>query len=141
MLNQHKKSVINFGIKSCGEVFYMTYFDLRDLQKQIHAQKLKVAQMRENATKTEFSVISDMPKGKKVSDKLSETICNILYEEQILYNLEKQLKNSVKSIPSGLMREIIKGRLNGWSWTKIAYTIGGNNTADSVRMMCTRYKW
>ena len=119
----------------------MTYFDLRDLQKQIHAQKLKVAQMRENATKTELSIISDMPKGRKTSDKLSETICNILYEEQILDDLERQLKNSVKAIPNGLMKEIIKGRLNGWSWTKIAHTIGGNNTADSVRMMCTRYKW
>ncbi len=119
----------------------MTYFDLRDLQKQIHAQKLKVAQMRENATKTELSVISDMPKGRKISDRLSETVCNILYEEQILDDLEKQLKNSVKSIPNGLMREIIRGRLNGWSWTKIAYTIGGKNTADSVRKMCTRYQW
>ena len=119
----------------------MTYFDLRDLQKQIHAQKLKVAQMRENAAKTELSIISDMPKNRNISDKLSETVCNILYEEQILYDLEKQLKTSVKAIPDGLMREIIRGRLNGWSWTKIAYTIGGNNTADSVRMMCTRYKW
>lgn len=80
----------------------MTYFDLRDLQKQIHAQKLKVAQMRENATKTELSIISDMPKGRKTSDKLSETICNILYEEQILDDLERQLKNSVKAIPNGL---------------------------------------
>lgn len=27
------------------------------------------------------------------------------------------------------------------SWQQIAMRIGGNNTKDSVRMMCTRFKW
>ena len=38
------------------------------------------------------------------------------------------------------MRQVISLRyINGLTWEGVAANIGGNNTADSMRMLCSRF--
>ena len=50
-------------------------------------------------------------------------------------NLEKYIAD----IPDSLTRQVFTFRfIDGYSWVRVASAIG-NNTADSVRMICKRY--
>ena len=51
-----------------------------------------------------------------------------------------QLMNYIDGIDDPLMRQIMKYRhVYGLSWVKVAMQIGGDNTADSVRMAHERF--
>lgn len=51
-----------------------------------------------------------------------------------------KLLRYIDEIPDSLTRQIFKLRfINGLPWQQVAASIGGNNTADSVRMVCHRY--
>ena len=52
------------------------------------------------------------------------------------YALEKFIQNA----PDSLTRSALRMRfIDGKSWQWIAWAIGGNQSASSVRMMCRRY--
>jgi len=51
-----------------------------------------------------------------------------------------RIQDYIYNIDDSLMRMIITLRcINCYSWVKVAMTIGGNNTADGVKMMYHRY--
>ena len=51
-----------------------------------------------------------------------------------------QIEEYISSIPDSMTRQIFTYRfINRLSWTHVARRIGGNNTGDSVRMICKRY--
>lgn len=119
----------------------MNYFDLKAISRQIEVQTLKVAEIREKGCKTTRH-LGNVPGGGGVSDPVSNSVCNLNAEEMELRKLENNLKTAIESIPNDYIRGMIKQKIcYGWSWTKIAMVKGKNNTGDSVRMMCTRYKW
>lgn len=119
----------------------MTYFDLKSLQRRIEEQKLTVRQLRENACCISQN-ISGMPQGGEYKDKLSIAVSKIDEAENKQRLLESEFEQAIYSIKDSYIRKIITCKLKyKWSWTKIAVTLGGNNTGDGVRMMCTRYKW
>ena len=46
----------------------------------------------------------------------------------------------INNIPDSFTRRIFRLRfIENFTWTKIALTIGGNQTGDSVRKICKRY--
>ena len=119
----------------------MNYFDLKSKQKQIELQRINIRQLREKAVSV-TQTITDMPHGSGGKDKLGIAISQIDEQENRLKLLELEFEESLCSIPNAYIRRLITCKLKyRWSWTKIAVTLGGNNTGDSVRMMCTRYKW
>lgn len=53
---------------------------------------------------------------------------------------KERLENYIAEIPDSLTRQIFTFRfIKGMPWRQIAYTVGGRNTADSVRKVCSRY--
>lgn len=121
----------------------MTYFDLKAISRQIKDQELEIKEIREKGCKV-TKTISDMPRGGGVSDKPCDTACRVDAEEYKLAKLKKQFDDSLNSIPDSdkRIRKAIKKKLvSGMTWTQVAMWLGGGNTGDGVRMMCTRYKW
>jgi len=65
-----------------------------------------------------------------------------IYQHRLieLMELKEKLENTIAEIDDSLTRQVVSLRcINGLPWTKIAYNIGGNNTADSVRMVFNRF--
>ena len=119
----------------------MNYFDLKKLKIKIEKQKLKVAKIREQSTSI-TPILNGMPHSGNVSDNVGNAACLLYDAERLLDKLKRQLDNGIKSIPDDYIKEMIDAKINhGFSWTKIAVSMGGNNTGDGVRKMCTRYNW
>lgn len=119
----------------------MTYFDLKDLRRQIDTQKLKVQEVREEAYKT-TPTVSETSGAGTTQDKLGATICRIDEEENKQKALELELEQAICQIPDQYIRKAITCKLKyKWSWNKIAMAIGGNNKGNGIRMMCSRYEW
>lgn len=50
------------------------------------------------------------------------------------------LEQYIASAPDSIVRQILTYRfIDNFSWQRIAFKIGGNNTADGVRQICNRY--
>ncbi|NLZ53111.1 MAG: RNA polymerase subunit sigma-24 [Thermoanaerobacteraceae bacterium] len=57
-----------------------------------------------------------------------------------LMDLVEQANEYIGSIEDSLMRQILTLRyINGLTWEQVAASIGGNNTADSVRKAAERF--
>lgn len=70
-------------------------------------------------------------------EKIREIISAKLAEISFV---EREILEYICSIDDSLMRQIMTHRhIELKSWLQVANTIGGNNTADSVRMMHDRY--
>ena len=119
----------------------MNYFDLKNLKIKIENQKLKVAKIRERSTSITPN-LNGMPHSGNVSDNVGNAACLLYDAERLLDKLQQELNQGINSIPDEYIREMIDAKINhGFSWTKIAVSMGGNNTGDGVRKMCTRYNW
>ena len=71
------------------------------------------------------------------SKRLQRQLQNRLNE---LINLVEKTNTYISNIDDSLIRQIISLRyVNGLTWDQVAAHIGGNNTADSVRMMHDRF--
>lgn len=52
----------------------------------------------------------------------------------------EELEEYISTVPDSMMRMILTLRyVNGLSWKQVAAHVGGGNTADSVRKMCSRF--
>lgn len=57
-----------------------------------------------------------------------------------LIDLVEETNDYINNIDDSLIRQIITLRyINGLEWKQVAASIGGNNTADSVRMIHNRF--
>lgn len=72
-------------------------------------------------------------KFKRLRNKLNRKINELM-------DLVEETNEFIESIEDSLVRQIISLRyINGLTWEEVATNIGGNNTADSVRMLCNRF--
>lgn len=119
----------------------MIYYDLKGIKKRIDAQKLKVAAARDQALSIS-SPPDGTPHSTAVSDRVGMSVGQIITEEEKLNELYDQLTEGIKSIPDDYIKTLIHCKLvKGWSWTRIAQEIGGNNSGDGIRKQCVRYHW
>lgn len=118
----------------------MTYRELKELKKKIKSQRLAVAVARAEAAS--MSSASDgLPHGCGVCDRVGSSTVRLVAEKEKLDGLYNQLAESIRAIPDEYMRNLIRLRVNGLSWTKIAVEVGGGNTEDGVRKTVERYSW
>ena len=92
-------------------------------------------------------VITGMPHGTGVADIVGRYAAEIADLRGIIEAKHQQclsernrLERYIAGIDDSLLRQIFTYRfVNGLPWLQVAACIGGNNTADSVRVACNRY--
>ena len=110
---------------------------LHDLRRTLESPA--IARMSKAPAKTAQSrnVERNFEQYEKKVEKLTAII-----EEKRLSCLDERirLEEYICTIPDSLTRQIFTLRfINGLGWRQIAFSIGGNNTADGVRKACARY--
>ena len=116
------------------------------LNREIEYQQRRLDELRAAATSC-TAKITGIPHGSGVSDKIGKYAAEIADLEGLLRaNLQKcfyelnRLNRYIQSVDDPLMRQILSLRyINGLSWWQVADSIGGNNTAASVKMACYRF--
>ena len=127
----------------------MTKKELKNLyylKKEIKEQQKRLEELESLATNC-TAKITGLPNGNGVSDKIANYATEIADLKSLLdLNLKKcfyelnRLDRFIQSIDDPLLRQIIAYRfINGYSWAKISYTIGGNNTPDGLRIKMMRF--
>ncbi len=125
-------------LKELSQLYY--------LNREIEMDKKRLQELEMLAV-TVTPNITGMPRGSGVSDKVGRYAAEIADLKGIIEAKHKQclyernrIERYIASIDDSLLRQIFTYRfVNGLPWRQVAACIGGNNTADGVRMMCNRY--
>ncbi len=116
------------------------------LNREIEEQQRRLQELEALATSC-TSWITGMPKNKGITDKLADYVAEIadlkglidLNIRKCFYELNR-LNRYINTIDDSQMRMIFSLRyINGLCWQQIAHSIGGGNTADSVRKAHDRF--
>lgn len=127
----------------------MTFETLRhhcDLRQQLENHEDLLCELRHSAQAASHAP-DGMPRTTGVSDKVGTLAIAIVdLEERIAYLKktiaaeEEDISAWIGSIEDPLTRQIFRLRfLCGLPWADVAQTVGGRNTASSVKMVCSRY--
>ena len=116
------------------------------LNREIEEQQRRLAELEALATSC-TAQITGMPRAQGITDKIAKYITEIADLKALLdLNLKKcfyelnRLNRYIESVPDSQMRMILSLRyINGLSWRQIAFSIGGGNTEDGVRMAHDRF--
>jgi hypothetical protein len=115
------------------------------LNREIEQDKQRLRELEAAATNAN-SKITGMPHAAWISDKTS-LAAEIAYlrgvteaKIQQLYYEYRRLIDYINGIDDSCIRQILSLRfINGLSWRQISFSVGGRNTADSVRKACERF--
>lgn len=134
---------------------------LADLDLEIKKDEARLAFLEAKSTSVSSPAYDGMPKKPSGDNRLELQISDIvelrdliahkkalrsecamtIHAKQILCLTERnRLERYIADVPDSLTRQIMTLRfINGLGWWQVAYSIGGNNTGDSVRMNVKRY--
>lgn len=134
---------------------------LADLDLEIKKDEARLAFLEAKSTSVSSPAYDGMPKNPSGDNRLELQISDIvelrdliahkkalrsecamtIHAKQILCLTERnRLERYIADVPDSLTRQIMTLRfINGLGWWQVAYSIGGNNTGDSVRMNVKRY--
>ena len=116
------------------------------LDREIQNQEERLAALELEARNI-VSKLSDMPKKQGVSDKIG-TLAGEIADLKALINLNiqkrwyerNQIIRYIMAVDDSLMRQILIARfVDGKNWLQVAESVGGHNTADSVKKACYRF--
>lgn len=125
-------------IKDLSQLYY--------LNREIERDKRRLAEL-ETAAQSCTAKITGMPSGGGAGDKIGRYAAEIADLREIIslnihrcwYELSR-LNRYIASIDDSLTRQIFTLRfVNGLPWQQVAWSIGGDNTADGVRKVVARY--
>ena len=116
------------------------------LKKEIRQLEQRIKELETAATGC-TAKITGLPHGTDINDKIGNYAAQIADLRSLLdLNLKKcfyelnRLDRYIESVDDPLLRQIMTYRfINGYSWSKISYMIGGNNTADGLRIKMMRF--
>lgn len=131
--------------KTKGSVKQMTLKELSKLRwinKRIEGLRERILIVESKAEKT-TTLFSKVPTGGAKFD-IKDNLIDLKSElEQMLKECvteQKRLEEYIHSVEDVQIQNIMTYRfVNGFSWQKVAFKIGGGNTADSVRKRVVRY--
>lgn len=134
---------------------------LADLDFEIRKDEERLAFLEAKSASVSSPAYDGMPKNPSGDNRLELQISDIvelrdliahkkalrsecamtIHAKQILCLTERnRLERYIADVPDSLTRQIMTLRfINGLGWWQVAYSIGGNNTGDSVRMNVKRY--
>lgn len=120
----------------------MTAKEIKRINKEIARLRSKVLRLEAEATKTTTN-LSFTPTVSGTSDKVGNAVSQIVNIQREIQNLEILRDSALNRLSREIFEEnCLFMRLSlHYSWTKIAMEVKGNNTADSIRVMCNRYSW
>lgn len=116
------------------------------LKKEIKEQQRRLQEL-EAAAAGCTAKITGLPSGDGISDRIGEYAAQIADLQALLdLNIKKcfyelsRLNRYIQSVKDPLTKQIMIYRfINGYSWRKIAFQVGGNNSVDSVKKRLYRY--
>lgn len=119
---------------------------LYHLKREIEVQRKRLFEL-ETIAQSCSSRITGLPHGKGISDKVGKYAAQIADLRCLLdLNLKKcffelnRLTKYIQNVNDPLTRQIMTYRyIHGFNWQKTAFSIGGNNTADSLKKKLYRY--
>ncbi len=126
-------------LKELSQLYY--------LNREIEIDQQRLAELRAKAFGASAMVLSHAPGGGKVESRLEKDVAEIVDLEAILsakitqcMHERNRLERYIADIPDSLTRQIFTLRfINGLHWLQIAFSVGGENTEASVKMICYRY--
>ncbi|MCL2301531.1 MAG: hypothetical protein FWC27_15430 [Firmicutes bacterium] len=119
---------------------------LYHLNREITEQQRRLAELESLSTSC-TSRITGLPASKNLADKVADYAIEMAELRTLIdLNLKKcfyelnRLTRYINCVDDSLMRQILSLRhINGLSWVQIAFSLGGDNTADGVRMAHKRF--
>ena len=126
-------------LKELSQLYY--------LNREIERDQERLEQLRTSVSAPGAPNYDGMPKSPSFENRLERYIAEIVDLEAIIQakitqclHERNRLERYIAEIPDSLTRQIFQLRfINGLTWTQIAFSVGGDNTADGVRMVCNRY--
>lgn len=127
----------------------MKLYDLskyKVLQKVLERNVSTLASLR-SKSQVKAQVLTGMPHAPGVGDPTGDFVVEIGYLEAEVQRLAQEIHQEkqktvdfINTVEDGYLRTVFSLRfVHDMSWGAVARTLGGNNTSDSVRMMCCRY--
>lgn len=124
--------------KDLEQIFY--------LEREIKKDKERLLNLETLATKSTQS-INGMPFITDISDKTGRYGTEIAEQKKLIQEkmyeyvaFQNEILKFINGIDDSLVRQIMKGKyIDRLSWAKIALSVGGPNTAGSVRMIHNRF--
>lgn len=120
---------------------------LYHLNREIEMDQQRLRELEAVVFSPSGTNMDGMPRAPGYGDSLARAVAEIVdlkaiiaaKQQQCIYE-RNRLERYISDIPDSLTRMIFTYRfVNGLSWWQVAYSIGGNNTGDSVRMRVKRY--
>ncbi len=126
-------------LKELSQLYY--------LNREIEMDQQRLEELRAKASAPGSPNYDGMPKSPSYENRLERYIAEIVDLEAIIsakitqcIHERNRLERYIADIPDSLTRQIFTLRfINGLSWLQVAYSIGGNNTEQGVKMICYRY--
>ena len=126
-------------LKELSQLYY--------LNREIERDQERLEQLRASVSAPGAPNYDGMPKSPSFENRLERYIAEIVDLEAIIQakitqclHERNRLERYIAEIPDSLTRQIFTLRfINGLSWLQVAYSIGGNNTEQGVKMICYRY--
>lgn len=126
-------------LKELSQLYY--------LNREIERDQERLEQLRARVSAPGSPNYAGMPKSPSFENRLERYIAEIVDLEAIIQakitqclHERNRLERYIAEIPDSLTRQIFQLRfINGLTWVQIAFSVGGDCTADGVRMACNRY--
>ena len=121
--------------KELSQLYYLNH--------EIEQERRRLRELEAAATSVSPK-ITGLPHINKISDKTAIAAqiadCRAVIEAKLKLSVIEynRLNRFIASVDDSLMRQILSLRY-GFSWQRIAFIIGGGNSADSVRMLINRF--
>ena len=126
-------------LKELSQLYY--------LNREIEMDQARLEALRAKASAPGSPNYDGMPKSPSYENRLERYIAEIVDLEAIIsakitqcQHERNRLERYIADIPDSNLRMIFTLRfINGLSWVQLAFSIGGDCTADGARMACNRY--
>ena len=121
---------------------------LYHLKQEIEHDRKRLARLRARRGAVSSPKLDGLPGsaggGQSAVENLALEIADLeaIIDSKITQCVHEQnrLERYISGIPDSRTRMIMSFRfVDGFSWGKVAYKVGGGNTADTVRKICSRY--
>lgn len=121
---------------------------LYHLKREIEYDRERLARLRARRGVASSPKLNGLPSsagsGQSAVENLALEIADLeaIVDSKITQCVHEQsrLERYIASIPDSRTRMIMSFRfVDGFSWGKVAYKVGGGNTASGVKMTCYRY--